>query len=181
VLWTRTCKTLTLFKFNWVSCIFSLNSSIIMAQVQLPHIRPRQWRRHCRCNWESVPCSESKITTRSRILSSILLNLWRSRKSNPRSDIEQSGSISLRTSAKVTRSDYKDITTALRAVCYGLRYLPDDLTNVPSSGRTGSSSHIRLRSRPDEDQRYLMTSASMLSEELLCLSIPLCDLKVLLE
>jgi len=113
VLWVRLCRTFTRLKFTWVSCICSLNPSIVIAHLQFSHSRPRQWRRHCRCNCESVSSSESNITTRSRILSSSIFILCRSRKLMPNSDDEECGSVSYWTSANVTQSDYILVTTAI--------------------------------------------------------------------
>jgi hypothetical protein len=106
--------TSTRLRLIWVSRIWSLSSSIVVVQLQFSQSRgPRHWRRHCLCNWESVSCSDSKITTRSRILSSIIRIRCRSRKSLPESGLQGVDAVSHWTSANITWLDCETVNTAV--------------------------------------------------------------------
>jgi hypothetical protein len=102
---TRLCKILAFPKFTWISCICSSNSSTVRRHVQFSQSGPRQWERHRLCSWSMVLDRDSKIITRSRILSSIILSLCRSTKFTTRSGNGERASVSLWTLASVTLSD----------------------------------------------------------------------------
>jgi len=106
--------TSTRLRLNWVTRIWSLSSSIVVVHLQFSQSRgPRHWRRQCLCNWESVSCSDSKITIRSRILSSIIRIRCRSRNSILESGLQGVDSVSHWTSANITWLDYENVRAAV--------------------------------------------------------------------